>query len=180
MKAALIKLVVCLFIVPFQVCAEQKSKALPYDILKTGDVVTFAKANIADFSWLSGDWEFEADFSGQKMKGYASVGEAVHGQMLGYSRGWSKNGIIFNEILSYTQRADSVDFRVKHFSYDLQGWEPVDQPVIHPLLKVEPRVFYFDTHTIVKENDDSYTLYLMTVSKEGNTAYHVIPHRRVK
>ena len=97
-----------------------------------------------------------------------------------HSRGWSKSGVVFNEILSYTQRGDSVEFRLKHFSYDLHGLEPVDQPVKHPLLKLESDVFYFDTHTIVKKNEDNYTLYLMTKNNEGKKEFHVIPHRRVK
>lgn len=180
MKENLIVLVMCSFLISSPAYAEEKNKVLPYEILVSEDVNEFAKAKISDFSWLSGDWEFEASFSGQMMKGHASIGKAVHGQMLGYSRGWSKSGVIFNEILSYTQRGDSVEFRLKHFSYDLHGWEPVDQPVKHPLLKLESNVFYFDTHTIVRESEDSYTLYLMTESSEGKKEYHVIPHRRVK
>ncbi len=180
MSKFLITLMLFPIIVVKSVYAKDESQALPYEILRADDVDVYAKANISDFSWLSGDWQFEADFSGQMMKGYVSVGEIVHGQMLGYSRGWSNDGIIFNEILSYTQRGDSVEFRLKHFSYDLHGWEPVDQPVKHPLLKLAPDVFYFDTHTIVKESEDKYTLYLMTVSTDGRAEYHVIPHVRVK
>ncbi len=180
MKEYLIKLAICSFLFSSAIYAKEKEQALPYEILVTGDVNEFAEANISDFSWLSGEWEFEASFSGQLMKGNASISKAVHGQMLGYSRGWSETGLIFNEILSYTQRGDSVEFRLKHFSYDLHGWEPADQPVKHPLLKIESDVFYFDTHTIVRENEDNYTLYLMTESNTGKKEYHVIPHRRVK
>lgn len=150
-----------------------------YAILTKEQHREHAKVSLDDIAWLAGRWQWTVMFD-QLVTGETSVSKPQHAQMLGHASGWSRDGIIFSEILSYTQRGDGVDFRVKHFSYDLHGWEPVDQPLIHPLIKVEGNAFYFDKHTLVRESNDRHTLYLMIVTPEGQRQRYEIVHTRVK
>ena len=173
-------LTLVMFVLSMNTHSEEGGNKQPYEILKTGDAAKYAKAKLSDLAWLAGSWQFEATFMNKLMKGNANISEAANGQMLGYSRGWHDKALVFNEILTYTQREDSIDFRAKHFSYDLHGWEPLDQPAIHPLIKVEADIFYFDKHTIVKESNDSYTLYLMVIHQDGKIERYTIPHKRIK
>lgn len=138
-----------------------------------------ATASLDDIAWLAGRWQWTVVFD-QPVTGETSVSSPQHAQMLGHASGWDKERIVFSEILTYTQRGNGVDFRVKHFSYDLHGWEPVDQPLVHPLIKVEGNAFYFDKHTIVRESDDRYTLYLLIITPEGQRQHYEITHTRVK
>lgn len=159
--------------------ADSSSEAKSYEILTVNDGdVKQVDARLEELAWIQGSWQWHTNF-GTPVQGDVVVGKPVHGQMLGHARGWDDNNIWFNEILAYTQRGSKVEFRVKHFSYDLHGSEPVDQPKIHPLIKRESNVFYFDRHTIVKEDDDHYTLYLLLYDEKGQPQRYVIPHRRL-
>jgi Domain of unknown function (DUF6265) len=159
--------------------AEALPESTPYDILTLKDKNKPIDANLENFAWLEGHWEWHANF-GTPVQGDLVIGKAVHEQMLGYARGWDDNNIWFNEILVYTQQGSATEFRVKHFSYELHGREPIDQPEIHPLLKRESNVFYFDRHTIVKHDNDHYTLYVLIYDDKGNPQRYVIPHTRIK
>jgi hypothetical protein len=152
---------------------------LAYKILLKEEHTERAALKLEELDWMVGHWQYSAFFFGSEIEGLTIVSAAQHNLMLGHAHAWSDEHTAVAEILSYTQRGQHIDFRVRHVTYDLHSIEPVEEPKVHPLIRHDANVFYFDGHTIVKNNDDQYTLYLEVKGEDGQPHRFVIPHKRL-
>lgn len=150
-----------------------------FEILLKEEHKERAKLKLEKLDWMVGHWQYSAVFFGSQIEGLTIVSAAQHELMLGHAHAWTDKHTAVAEILSYTQRGEHIDFRVRHVTFDLDSIEPVDEPKIHPLIRQEGNVFYFDGHTIVKNSHDQYTLYLEVKGDDGQSHRFVIPHKRV-
>ena len=121
---------------------------------------------------------WHGDVQGPK-EGETFLLEGAHGQMGGFARGYDKNGLMFNEIITIMESEGSIEFRLKHFSPELHGWEPQNKPIRRPLIKITEDALYFDTVTYVKQDKDNYILYIRIPNKEGVMQVVAIPHKRI-
>src|SRR3569623_1142003 len=81
-------------------------------------------ASIDVVRWLEGNWEGDLEGNAQQNMIYS----AVAGQMPGFVRAWTKEGkILFYEIAVFAEIDGSVEYRGKHFSSELSGWEGKDE-----------------------------------------------------
>lgn len=151
-----------------------------FEVLLKEEHLERAKLKLEELDWMVGQWQFSGSFFGSEIEGLTVVSPAQHQLMLGHAHAWTKEHTAVSEILSYTQRGEHLDFRVRHVTYDMHSIEPVEEPKVHPLIRREGNVFYFDSHTIVKNSHDHYTLYLEVKGGDGQSHRFVIPHKRMK
>jgi hypothetical protein len=113
------------------------------------------------------------------MQQYA-VFKPTKGHMPGFARGWGQDGSIwFYEINDFIEVNGTVEFRVKHFSGDLAGWEAKDEYVRHRLIAMTDKVIYFDGLTIVKAGPDHMTAYARIEGGEQKGQILIIHQTRV-
>lgn len=121
------------------------------------------KASIDVVRWLEGAWEGALEGGRQEWTALAPVS----GDMLGVGRGWGPDGTIwFYEISLFTQVGDSLEFRVKHFSQQLAGWEGKDEYVRHRLIAVTDEAIFFDGITFAKKGPDAHTVHVRLTDSE--------------
>jgi Domain of unknown function (DUF6265) len=133
-------------------------------------------ATINDIRWLVGDWEGKLEAGMQEHTAFPPVG----GHMPGFARGWGQDGSIwFYEINDFIEVNRSLEFRVKHFSGDLAGWEGRNEFVRHRLIEKTDRALYFDGLTIVKEGPEHYTVYVRINDGEKKGQVLVVHQTRV-
>lgn len=101
------------------------------------------------------------------------------GQMPAFVRALNKEGIIFYEIATFVEKADSLVIRLKHFTSALAGWEDKDGYIERPLIAKDGNALYFHRSTYVRTGPDSYTVYFLNMSGEQEGETLVIPFRRV-
>jgi Domain of unknown function (DUF6265) len=140
------------------------------------DGIVSPAATIDDVRWLVGDWEGKLEGGMQQHTAFVPT----KGHMPGFARGWGQDGSIwFYEINDFIEVNGSLEFRVKHFSGDLAGWEGRSEFVRHRLIEVTNNVMYFDGLTIVKEGPEHYTVYVRTTDAEKKSHVLVVRQARV-
>ncbi|WED63137.1 DUF6265 family protein [Synoicihabitans lomoniglobus] len=113
-------------------------------------------ASIAELEWMVGAWEGPLGSDGQEH----IVQRPVGGQLPGFVRGWTADGAItFYEISAFAEADGSLEYRVKHFSADLAGWEPQTEFVRHRLVAREGNAWFFDGITFVRTGPETHTVY---------------------
>ncbi|MGD0443296.1 MAG: DUF6265 family protein [Edaphobacter sp.] len=133
-------------------------------------------ATINDVHWLAGDWAGSLDGGMQE----SATFPPTKGHMPGFARGWGQDGTIwFYEINDFIEVNGSIEFRVKHFSGDLAGWEGKNEFVRHRLIEVTNKAMYFDGLTIVKEGPDHFTVYVRIAEGERKGQVVVVHQTRV-
>jgi hypothetical protein len=152
---------------------------LAYKILLKEEHTERATLELEELDWMVGHWQYSALFFGSEIEGLTIVSAAQHDLMLGHAHAWSDEHTAVAEIRSYSQQGKHIDFRVRHVTDELHSIEPVDAPKVHPLIRQEANVYYFDGHTIVKNSDNQYTLYLEVKGENGRPHRFVIPHKRL-
>ena len=121
------------------------------------------KATINDMRWLVGQWEGKLEGATQQYV----VLSPVSGHMPGFVRAWGQDGSIwFYEISDLVEVDGSLEFRDKHFSGELNGWEGKSEFVSHRLIEITDRAVYFDGLTIVKEGPEHFTVYVRIAEGE--------------
>jgi hypothetical protein len=116
----------------------------PISMVRTWtDSAVSPPATIKDMDWLVGEWEGKLEGGMQQHIAFPPVG----GHMPGFARGWGQDGSIwFYEINDLIEANGSLEFRVKHFSSDLAGWEGRSEFVRHRLIEMTDKAVYFDDH----------------------------------
>ena len=145
-------------------------------VLTWTEGATPPKASIADVRWMEGGWEGPLESAMQQY----SVFSPVSGHMPGFTRAWGPDGAIwFYEINDLVEVHGSLEFRVKHFSGELSGWEGKDQFVRHRLITITDHALYFDGLTIVKEGADHFTVYVRITDGDRKGQIVVVHQRRI-
>jgi hypothetical protein len=138
--------------------------------------MTSPAATLEDVHWLVGEWEGKLDGAMQENTAFPPT----KGHMPGFARGWGQDGSIwFYEINDFVEINGSLEFRVKHFSGDLAGWEGKDEFVRHRLIEMKNGVMYFDGLTLVKEGPEHYTVYVRVTDESKKSRVVVVHQTRV-
>ena len=133
-------------------------------------------ATIEVVRWLEGDWEGELEGNAQQNMIYAPVA----GHMPGFVRAWTKEGKnLFYEIAVFVESGGSVEYRGKHFTPELSGWEGKDEFYRRPLVAITDSAVYFDGITFVKDGPDRHTVYFRLPSGERKGQIIVVHQRRI-
>jgi Domain of unknown function (DUF6265) len=149
------KLILLFCTVPIPAIAQRPS---PDATVRTWTDTTISPAaTLKDMLWLVGDWQGPLEGGMQQHTAFPPT----KGHMPGFARGWGQDGSIwFYEINDFIELNGSLEFRVKHFSGDLAGWEDKNDYVRHRLIELTDKAMYFDGLTLVKQDPDHYTVYL--------------------
>ncbi len=87
-------------------------------------VMPAARATTADFGWLTGTWE--GRMTGMTAVADISFSTPKAGLMTGTMRLVDEQGkVLVVELLTITDAADGVQMRFRHFSAELEAYEPV-------------------------------------------------------
>ena len=123
--------------------------------LQLDDDAEPGNGKLQDTKFLIGSWAGEA-LGGQVEESWMGPsGDA----MLGMFRLTREDKPEFYELLTLNQVGDTLEMRVKHFSPELDGWEPKEEYHTFKLVKVEEGNVYFSGLTFVPGNDEL-TIYL--------------------
>jgi hypothetical protein len=115
-------------------------------------------ATIKDVQWLVGDWRGSLNDSMQQ----SVVFSPTRGHMPGFARAWHEDGRIgFYEINDFIEVNGSLEYRVKHFSGDLAAWEGKDGYQLHRLIAITDKAVYLDHITLIKEDPNHFTVYVL-------------------
>lgn len=148
----------------------------PTEMVKTWTEGTVSpKATLNDVRWLQGEWEGKVEVAMQQATSFAPVS----GHMPGFARAWGPDGAIwFYEINDFVEVDGSVEFRVKHFSGELAGWEEKNAFVRHRLVAITADALYFDGITFVREGPEHHTVYVRTAQGDQKGSIVVVHQTR--
>ena len=100
--------------------------------------------------------------------------------MPSFARAWGPDGRIwFYEIGVLAEIDGSLEFRVKHFTSELAGWEGKDEFARHRLLAITERALFFDGVTYVNEGPDRHSVHVRVSDDTGAERVVVVHQRRV-
>lgn len=133
------------------------------NILKLDEGNKSPEANIDEVAWIAGHWKGEA---------LGGIVEEVWTEPLGGSMMCAfklvvDNKVKFYELCSIYEENNTLQFRLKHFNYDLKGWEEKDETVDFPFIKLDENKAYFDGFTFEKVSENEMNIYVL-FGKEGN------------
>lgn len=154
----------------------QEPKATAAEVMTWTEGSPRPNATLEVARWLEGSWEGMLESAMQQHTVFAPVS----GQMPSFVRAWGPDGTIwFYEIGVLAEVDGSLEFRVKHCTSELAGWEDKDGFVRHRLVAVTDRALYFDGITYVKEGPDRHTVYVRNSSGEHQEQIVVVHQKRV-
>ena len=134
-------------------------------------------ATIADLDWMVGAWEGPLGDDMQEHIAYPPIAQ----QMPGFVRGWtSDDTITFYEINAFAEVDGTLEFRVKHFSPELAGWEPQNEFVRHRLVAKTGNTFFFDGITFARRGPDRHTVHVRIEQEDGSSEIITVHQQRKK
>ena len=116
-----------------------------------------ADANLEDLNWLVGTWE--GDMDGITVE-HIILDEKVR-QFPGFVRAENDNQIAFYEITQFVEVGESVNYRVKHFTGELKGWEEQNEVIDRHLVAKEKDILFFDGISFKKINKRRFIVYYL-------------------
>lgn len=133
------------------------------------------EATLNDVAWMEGTWVGSRS-TGHRVQHIIMNKQLDH--MPGFVRSWTNEEFLFYEITTFAEHENGVSYRVKHFNYDLTGWEDRDVVIDRPLLGKSDGVLQFDGITFERVNTDAFIVYFRYPNgpKEGDIL--VIPFER--
>lgn len=165
-------------LVALLLCMQSHAERLtpaPAEVLSWQEGMQAPKADIDVVRWLEGKWEGALNNGKQEWTALPPLS----GDMPGLGRGWGPDeSIWFYEISLFTEVDDSVEFRVKHFSQQLSGWEGKDEYVRHRLIAVTDEAVFFDGITFAKNGPDAHTVRLRLSDGERKGQIITVHQRR--
>ena len=122
-------------------------------------------ATLQDIEWIKGYWRGEA---------LGGITEEIWSPPLGNSMMCAFKLVIdskvkFYELVIISQEDETLILRLKHFHWDLKGWEEKDETRDFKLVKVTPDKVYFDGFTFENAGEELLNVYVILRSKEGST-----------
>lgn len=167
-------------LVALLLCVHSHAEGLtpaPVEVLSWKEGMQVPKADIDVVRWLAGSWEGSLADGKQEWTAISPLS----GDMPGLGRGWGPDGgIWFYEISLFTEVNESVEFRVKHFSQQLNGWEGKDEYVRHRLIAVTDEAVFFDGITFAKNGPDAHTVHLRLYEGERKGQIITVHQRRAE
>jgi len=141
-------------------CCAQQEHTIQFDSI-TGS----PNASLSDISWLEGYWRGEK-WGGQIEEIWS---EPLAESMMGSFKFVSDGEVSFYELCTISEIDSTLQFKIKHFSGELKGWEEKDDYELFRLIKVEETSIYFEGFTIEKIDDNHINMYVLISGEEGNT-----------
>ena len=131
-------------------------------------------ATLADVAWIAGTW---------KGKAFGGDTEEIWSEPLGNSMMASfklvVDGVVqFYELEIITEKDNSLLLQLKHFGGDLKGWEPKDETVDFPLVKIEKDRVFFDGMTFEKVSENEMNVYVLIGGKDGTAKEEKFNYRK--
>lgn len=130
-------------------------------------------ANLNDISWLAGYWQGEA-FGGTTEEIW-SVPSA--GSMMGSFKLIVDHQVSFYEFMTITEEKNSLLMKIKHFDWELLGWEEKDESVEFKLVEVLPNQVFFEGLSIQRVNENEIIIYVV-IENEGKKSEVAFPYQR--
>lgn len=156
-------------------CLAQPAGTSPPQVRLATDDMTPVPARLADLAWIVGAWEGPLGDTKQEHIAYP----AIAGQIPGFVRAWTAdNAITFYEINAFAEVDGSVEFRVKHFTSDLAGWEPQAEFVRHRLVARTGDTWFFDGITFERTGPNRHTVFYRIPSGEKAGEIITVHQRR--
>ena len=115
-----------------------------------------AKASLADITWMQGHWKGKNPNTGRLVEHI--MPKPQFNQLLGLVRFYSDH-IEMNEITIFIEQNGGIDYVVRHFHSGLIAVEPVDEPIVRPLIAIEGNRYYFEGITFVNDSPEQHTVY---------------------
>ncbi len=109
-------------------------------------------ATIEDVAWLEGRW------IGEGLGGCAeeNMSPPVAGEMMGMFRQMNADGALrFYEFYTIAEHDNSLLWRIKHFSPNLEGWEEKDKSTEFKLVAIEGQTAHFNGLTYALTGKDT-------------------------
>lgn len=113
---------------------------LPSSLATQEQDAKWARAKIADVAWIAGHWE--ASLNGARLEEFWSNpgGDC----MVGMFR-WVKDGKVWiYELLTIREEDDTLVFRFRHFSDEMDAWESKMEPLTYYLVSSSDREAVFE------------------------------------
>lgn len=120
------------------------------------------QASLNDIDWLAGYWKGEA-FGGITEEIWS---KPLGGSMMGSFKLVVDEQVSFYELMTITEFENSLLLRIKHFDWELVGWEEKDKSVEFRLVEVTPDAIYFDGLSMKKINENEIKVYVV-IENEG-------------
>lgn len=121
-------------------------------------------ANLENVSWITGYWRGKGlDGECEQIWSSASLSH-----MIGTFRMIKTKKFKFFAFLDLTEVNGSLALRVKHFGYDLHGWEEKDGYTEFPLVEIADDKIFFDGLTM-ESKGDKLIIYIMIKYQNGET-----------
>lgn len=105
---------------------------------------------LENIAWISGTWHGEA-FGGIVEEIWS---KPSGGSMMATFKLINDNKVTFYEIEIIREVENSLVLQLKHFNYDLKGWETKDETVDFPLIEITPIKIVFEGMTFEKISDN--------------------------
>ena len=131
-------------------------------------------ATLEDIEWLAGHWHGEA-FGGITEEIWS---KPLGGSMMGSFKLIVDGQVSFYEFMTITQENKSLLLRIKHFDWELIGWEENDDNKGAKLVDIQKNHVFFDGLSIKKINDDEIKIYVV-IEREGKKNEVEFPYKRV-
>lgn len=123
-------------------------------------------ATVDQLGWLAGSWRGEG-YGGPATEVYsAPEGGQISGHFVQQD---GKGGVAFYEIMQIVPRGGSLVYRLRHFNYDLTGWEDAKagKAVEFPLVKIEGDTVWWNGMTMRREGADAMVVWVRIDGEGG-------------
>lgn len=131
-------------------------------------------AKLSDLEWLAGHWQGEA-FGGITEELWSPP---LGGSMMGSFKLVANNQVSFYELMSITEENNSLLMRIKHFDWELKGWEEKDETIDFKLVEATSDHFFFDGLSIQKISKDEIKIFVV-IEHEGQKSEVEFPYKRI-
>lgn len=128
------------------------------------------KTSLTQFSLLSGEWIGEA-FGGIVEEYWT---EPFGNSVVGLFKLTSSDSTVFTEFFQLALHDENYQLRLKHFWYDLIGWEEKEEFVTFQFIKKENNRLYFNGLTYERNDDNNMTVYLAMHNKEKKSVNEIV------
>lgn len=144
--------------------------------LKLSRGSTGEAAKIEDVAWIAGNW------SGEALGGWCEEiwSERNAGSMMGVFRLIRNDRPAFFEILTIVEQDSTLILRLKHFHFNLKGWEEKDETVDFPLVEVEGQTAYFSGMTFQRKSESELMIYMAFKQKDGSYREGKFQYKKAK
>jgi len=119
---------------------------------------------LENIAWISGTWHGEA-FGGITEEIWS---EPSGDSMMASFKLINDGKVTFYEIEIIREIENSLILQLKHFNYDLKGWETKDETVDFPLIEITPNKVAFEGMVFEKVNETEMNIYVDMHNEDGS------------